>query len=167
MTLNEITTLSAKYADADKNTALDTLIDGINIAYTKICAEKHILTFVDTVVSGDMLTYKPNKIFIVRRMDNGRGLPFNVEGDNLNFNYDDKVEVLYSYIPDELKELTEVPKIPEQYHRALAYYGAYHYLTIDDDDGATKWLNLWNDSYDNIHPPTIRTKTVNVYGVIG
>lgn len=164
MNLSELLTKTTKYIDGDINDSIqqEILTDGINIAYLKIASEKHILQMKDTVNSGDMLTKKPNRIIKVEI--GGRAIPFEVEGSELLYDYEDTAEVLYSYIPEELKNSTDTPEIPEQYHRALCYYAAFHYLTIDDDVKASDWLNLWNDAYDNIRVPVFQTRVIDVYG---
>jgi hypothetical protein len=73
----------------------------------------------------------------------------------------DTIYLRYTYIPADLKALTDVLDIPERVlnPKILVYFAAFDYLINSnsprDINKANRYLQLWNDGYSNIRIPNM------------
>lgn len=177
MTLDEILIETATYIDEDLIKSNDVYVgeglklvnklkSAINYAYKKICREKYKLDYFETLSKDSPLTKKFYQL--IKLVITGTDLPidYEVKGDNIYYNYDGQVDITYYYIPDELVNLQDVPKLPESAvdHKILCFYAAFHYLSMEQDERAAVWLNLWNDGFENINQARAPIVIENVFG---
>lgn len=172
MNLIELINLSAKYADTDATNVQtkEILKDGINAAYLKIAREKLAFEYTETITPiNQEIDFKSlANTFLKLKSINVNGAPLlcDIEMDKIKVFADGEVKITYYYLPKELENDLDISGLPPNIeHRSLCYYAAFHYLNIDGDETASKWLSLWEDLFKNMN--TIKfeqTQVVNVYG---
>jgi hypothetical protein len=174
MTLDEMIQEAAGYIDAKEEVLkvngqytgeslinANKFITAINYAYKKICREKYRLHRIENKVldenrgipiSSLSKTYYDLVEVIYNQYPVYSYLNGNAEIVCPDLNPGDAVSIEYDYIPDDLKEFTDVPTIPESHvdHKILCFYAAFHYGSVEDEDTTTTWLDLFNDGFNNI-----------------
>lgn len=181
MTLDEMYIETAMYTDenivktsgdysGDNLKIINKFKSALNYAYKKICKEKFKLLATEniTVINNAINIADLNKAFFKLKDikdSNGYELNYNLNGDIISLD-NGNVVVNYYYMPDDLVNLTDVPLLPEAGvdHKILCYFAAFQYLNIEDDDRASKWINLWNDGFNSIKQPNKIRRVKSVYG---
>jgi hypothetical protein len=137
------------------------IISSLNYSYRQICKDKLLLDTKDTLVSGDFLTLPCIKVYKVQDSA-GNQIPFTIENNKIIFDYDQQVDVYYYYYPEKLVNLTDVPLVPEEQvdHRVFCLYAASDYLTIQGDEIAKNFLDMYKASYDEIKLNRIKQTVV-------
>lgn len=180
-TFNELLQLAAGYSNeqigdspytGDNLVIANHLRDGINIAYRKIAREYYRILTKETVRLDDNSSYDTrnftNKLFAIDKIeDESRELVgFFFDDDNTirtdEIGAQGIVTIFYYYIPDKLVNDDDVTDFKEGIfeEECLAFYGAYHYLTIRNDRTAGYWANMFNDVVSNIRPGKGESKKV-------
>lgn len=137
------------------------ITDGINYAYIKICKEKYKLIHKENVTLDSNLQFNTDSLsktlFEIEKVTYDElPLKFHFVDDTTCYipdGYQSGIyEVIYSYIPAELSNLTDKPVFPDGAidNKIFCYYAAYHYLNIEIDSSAVTWLNLFNEAFSKI-----------------
>lgn len=181
MTLQDMLNEVSSYVDdtdvVSDDQSQSRIISALNRAYKRICREKYRLNTEDTIILDNTLTIDCNKLskkfmlFNAVYDSNGNELAYTFKNTNIiNLPYNqsgDTVIINYSYLPDDLKNMTDEPLLPDATvdHKLICYYAAYEYFIIDDNEQASYWLNLWNDGFNSISEQKVSQNQVNdVYG---
>lgn len=137
------------------------IISSLNFSYRQICKDKLLLDTKDTVVSGDFLTLPCIKVYKVQD-STGNQIPFTIENNRIIFDYDGQVDVYYYYYPNKLVNLTDVPLVPEELvdHRIFCLYAAGDFLTIQGDEIAQNFFDLYKSRIDDVKLNRIKQTTV-------
>lgn len=147
----EISKSNGAYA-GDSLVIANSLTSALNYAYRKIVLEKIPLDFKELVTDTSYLTKTFYKAISLTNLD-GEDIDYTIETNQVKYNYDDEVYLLYYYMPNELVNLTDITELPPNVDlRIMCYYAAYFYLSNDSDERSNIYLDLWQDGFSNLHP---------------
>lgn len=173
LTLDQMIQETATYVDEDIGSSpysgdvlkiVNKIVSGINYAYIKTSKEKWKPFVKESVVVGVDNTVDTTSF---TNTFNGVRKITDVSGNEIKYSFVDSITLemfgasagdtvyfTYYYIPDELSVSDLTAKIIQPNgaidNKILCFYGAYHYLTTENDAQASYWLNLFNDGFDSI-----------------
>lgn len=147
------------YTGADlKN--VNVVLSGVNYAYQKIVRLKQAPIFTETVTLDSSLQFNSStlsKTFLkIYSLQMNNTDIYWEETPSILCRYNnvgDQLTLTYYYVPTDLSvsNLLEVPSIPFD-HKALAFYGAFNYLLINNQENATVFNQMWDDAFSHMTP---------------